>query len=153
MDEIAKVVATLTEPLAGLGYTLVEAKFSREKEGLTLHLVVDRDDPISLDDIVKVSDLVNPLLDRADPISSPYTLDISSLGAEKPLAKERLPHYLGRYVNATLSKGVEGHNCYEGTLEKADDVSITLACRDKARAKTVTIPLMSIAKIRLAIKF
>jgi ribosome maturation factor RimP len=153
MDEIAKVVSALSKPLEGIGYTLVEAKLSRDKDGLTLHLVVDRDDPVSLEDIVKVSDLVNPLLDKADPIASPYTLDISSLGAEKPLAKERLPYYLGRYVNATLSQGVEGHNCYEGTLEKADGVSITLSYRDKARTKSVTIPLTSLAKIRLAIKF
>ena len=78
MDEIRKVKDALTEPLLEMGYTLYNVKLQKGKNGLTLEIVVDRDDPISLDDIVKVSDLINPILDEYDLIKDEYILDISS---------------------------------------------------------------------------
>lgn len=152
MDDIAKIEAVLTPPLQAAGYELAGVSLVNEKEGLTLHILVDRDAPISLDDIVKVSDLINPLLDKADPISSPYTLDVSSLGAEKPLHLERLSHYVGSYVNLHLSHPYVGNNILEGTLLKVDD-NVSLEVVEKTRKKVIVFPLKDVDKARLAIKF
>lgn len=153
MDEISKVKEILTPPLLAAGYELYEATLVREKEGLTLHIVVDRDAPISLDDIVKVSGLINPLLDEADPIAEPYTLDVSSLGSEKPIRLERLDHYLHQYVRLHLSRPFHGLNVLEGNLEKVTPSSITLSFREKTRVVQVEIQRADIDRARLAIKF
>ena len=90
MEEERKVREVLESRLKEKGYTLEGVRYYLSKEGPKLELVVDRDDPISLDDIVALSDFISPILDENDPIAGAYTLDISSLGAEKPIALEKL---------------------------------------------------------------
>lgn len=153
MDEIKKVTEALSGPLNDCGYTLYSVKLFKTKEGLTLQIVVDRDDPISIDDIVKVSDLINPILDREDPISGPYTLDVSSLGSEKPLSLEQLERYLGKFVHLHLSKPWKGLNDLEGTLLNADSEEVTLERVEKGKTKEIRLNRSDIDKARLAIKF
>lgn len=153
MNEGKLVQEILTGPLGEAGYEIVESVLVREKGGLTLRIVVDRVDPISLDDIIKVSDLINPILDEKDPIKEAYTLDISSLGAEKPIKLDKLQDYVGHYVNLHLSNPYKGLNTLEGDILSVGDETLTLEIRDKARKKSVEIRLKEIDKARLAIKF
>lgn len=153
MDVIEKLKSLLTPPLEAAGYTLASLSLVREKDGLTLHLLVDRDAPISLDDIVKVSDLINPLLDQSDPIPEAYTLDVASLGAEKPLHLDALEHYVGYYVALHLSRPYQGENSIEGTLRAVTPESLTLQVRNKARTKEITLIRSDVDKANLAIKF
>jgi ribosome maturation factor RimP len=153
MDGTEEVRKLLEKPLSDKGYEIYSIRLARGKEGLTLEIVVDRPDPISMDDILGVSELINPLLDEADPIKEPYTLDVSSLGAEKPIRLDRLKDYVGRYVSVHLSRAMKGSNSFEGTLKSADGDVITIIIRDKSREKEVNIPRDSIDKARLAIRF
>lgn len=153
MDEIRKVKDALTEPLLEMGYTLYNVKLQKGKNGLTLEIVVDRDDPISLDDIVKVSDLINPILDEKDPIEGPYTLDVSSLGSEKPIALGKLEKYVNRYIHLHLSHPYQGLNDLEGKLLVALPDSIELEIREKSRKKAIKIARDTIDNARLAIEF
>ena len=153
MEPIEKVKQALTKPLLEAGYELASASLTREKDGLTLHIMVDRDSPISMDDIVTVSGLVNPILDKEDPIPGPYTLDVSSLGAEKPLHLERLSHYLGQYVSLHLSNPYMGMNRLEGTIVEVTEDSLILSYKDKTREKKASLLRKDIDKANLAIKF
>lgn len=153
MDVLESLKALLAPPLEKAGYELAGLTLSRDKEGLTLHLSVDRDAPISLDDIVKVSDLINPLLDRADPIAEPYTLDVSSLGAEKPLRLDKLEHYAGRYVALHLSQPYQGENSLEGDLVEVNPADLLLRVRYKTKVKEIRLKRVVIDKANLAIKF
>jgi Uncharacterized protein conserved in bacteria len=153
VDVIENLKTLLTPPLTKAGYELASLTLSRDKEGLTLHLMVDRDAPISLDDIVKVSDLINPLLDQADPINEAYTLDVSSLGAEKPLKLATLERYVDRYVAFHLAKPYQGENHLEGTLLEVTPTTLTLRIKNKTRSKDVTLAREDVDKANLAIKF
>ncbi|MCQ2797550.1 MAG: ribosome maturation factor RimP [Bacilli bacterium] len=153
MNELKTVQELLREPLANEGFEIYECTLSRDKSGLTLRITVDRVDPISLDDIIHVGDIINPILDANDPIKDPYTLDISSLGAEKPIKLERLNSYVGSYVNLHLSHPYKGANIIEGDIVSVSDEILTLEVRDKTRKKNIEIPLKDIDKARLAIKF
>ena len=152
MKEEEIIVSLLSEPLKKLGYDLVEVRLKGGKEK-TLSIVVDRVEPISLDDIVTVSEAVSALLDEADPIESAYTLDISSLGAEKPIALEKLGEYVGRYVNLHLSNPYQGENILEGTIESIDEEILVLKLVIKGKAKNVELKRSNIDKARLAIQF
>ena len=126
-----KIKNLLQGPLAEIGYELVSVKISQGKEK-SLNVVVDRVEPISLDDIVFVSSLVSEILDKEDPIEGAYTLDVSSLGAEKPIALEKLHLYQGHYVSLHLSTPYKGENILEGTLSEIDEV---LASQDRGAYK------------------
>ena len=131
------------------GYELVSLSFTSE----TLSLVVDRTKDIDMDAIVSLSNVLNSYLDELNPFEKAYTLDISSLGAEKPLKVERLNDYVGRYVHVHLVNPIKGENIYEGDLTNVSNETITITYRNKTRSIPVEINKENISKIRLAIKF
>ena len=131
------------------GYELVSLSFTSE----TLSLVVDRTKDIDMDAIVSLSNVLNSYLDELNPFEKAYTLDISSLGAEKPLKVERLNDYVGRYVHVHLINPIKGENIYEGDLTNVSNETITITYRNKTRSIPVEINKENISKIRLAIKF
>ena len=153
MDLEKRIRSILEQDVRLLGYEIAKITMISSKSGLTLEIKIDCDDPISLDDIVRVSEKINELLDQADPIDAPYTLDVSSLGAEKPILPERLSHYVGKYVNVHLINPISGSNIYEGDLVEASAETIIISYREKTRVKKVEIPASNIDKARLAIKF
>lgn len=143
----------LKDKLGELGYDLYSLNISYEKGNKILSIVVDRVEPIDMEAIVELSRSLNAYLDEIDPFDTPYTLDISSLGAEKPLNKDNLAPYINRFVHVHLTNPINGENIYEGDLVSLDENQITLSYRVKTRTKTVDITKENISKIRLAIKF
>ena len=136
-----------------LGYELVELTSRKEKGDLILSIVVDRVEPIDMNAISEFSNAMSSYLDEIDQSEERYFLDISSLGAEKPLKVGELDKYVGRYVNVHVTNAVEGNNIFEGTMEEVNEDSITISYRIKTRVKKVVILQSNIYKIRLAIKF
>ena len=151
--EVEKLKELLSEKCLLEGYELVSLTMSNSKDGALLSLVVDRVEPINMDDIITLSGSLNSYIDEIDPFSFPYTLDISSLGAEKPLKVQDLSKYLSSYVNVHLINPVDGENIYEGYLSNVEEERIQITYRIKTRSKIVDIEKANISKIRLAIKF
>lgn len=151
MNEIP-TIKTLIEPvLSEKGYSLYDLKFRQGKEA-TLEIVVDRLEPIGLDDIVSLSEALSTVLDEADPIGVAYTLDVSSAGAEKTIALEALPSYVGHYVHLHLTHPVKGENILEGTLLEVGETT-KLERKEKTRKIVETFPTGDIDSARLAIEF
>ena len=136
-----------------LGYELVELTSRKEKGDLILSIVVDRVEPLDMNAISEFSQNMSSYLDEIDQSDERYFLDISSLGAEKPLKINELSKYVGRYVNVHVNNAVEGNNIFEGVMEEVNEDSITISDRIKTRVKKVVILQSNIYKIRLAIKF
>ena len=132
-----------------LGYELYSLSFSKE----TLSLVVDKEKEIDMDMIVELTNELNSYLDELNPFEQAYTLDISSLGAEKPLKVEKLESYVGKYVNVHLVNPIKGENIYEGYLINVNEESIIITYKNKTRSINLEIAKSNIYKIRLAIKF
>ena len=143
----------VSQKLQEIGYELVSLNTRYEQGEKILAIVVDRVEPIDMSAIVEVSHSLNEYLDELNPFEDSYTLDISSLGAEKPLKIEQLDRYVNSYVHVHLVNPIQGENIYEGTLVSLDEEKITLSYRVKTRTKTVDIQKTNISKIRLAIKF
>ena len=154
MEDIANKIASIIEkPLTELGYSLYEIKFNYSKTLSSLSISVDRVKPISLDEIVEVSDLISSLLDKEDPIEGAYNLDVSSAGAEKKIRLEDLDEYTSSYLNIHLSHPYKGENILEGTLIDINQESATMEFRVKGKLTKATFPRKDIDKARLAIKF
>lgn len=153
MQELDKVKEILSKLVCEKGFELVEIKFSSSKKENVLSIVVDRVEPISLEDIITLSEFISAELDKEDPFDVPYTLDISSLGAEKPIKIEKLADYVGNYVNLHLVSPVKGLNIVEGDLESITDGIVKLSYKEKTKKVTLEFPLSNVDKARLAIKF
>ena len=151
--DINKIKPSLEKKVNELGFDLVSINRKIEKGDVLISVVVDRVEPIDMNTIVKLSQDLSTYIDEIDDSDEKYFLDISSLGAEKPLKIENLKDYVGRYVNVHVTNAVEGNNIFEGDLLEVTEDSLTLSYRIKTRVKTVVILLSNIYKIRLAIKF
>ena len=87
------------EKVSSLGYELIKLSERYENGTKLVSIVLDRVEPIDMEAIVDVSHKLNEYFDEINPFDGSYTLDISSLGAEKELKIERLNEYLNRYVH------------------------------------------------------
>ena len=146
LNELKKLIEA---KLNAIGYELVEFNYGQD----TLTVVVDKESEIDMNMIVEVTNELNAYLDELNPFEKPYTLDLSSLGAEKPLKVERLSAYVGKYVNVHLVNPIKGENIYEGDLKEVDDDKIIITYRQKTRSIDLEVLKNNIYKIRLAIKF
>ena len=151
--ELKELKSLIEKKVNESGYTLEEFSYSHANGQDTLTLVVDKESDIDMNMIVDLTNNVNTYLDEINPFENPYTLDLSSLGAEKPLKVERLNAYVGKYVNVHLVNPIKGENIYEGDLKEVDDDKIIITYRQKTRSIDLEILKSNIYKIRLAIKF
>jgi ribosome maturation factor RimP len=150
---VKDVVTSLIEPqLKIVGYNLASVSFRKEGSNYVLRVVIDKDGPVSMDDIVRAGDLISPLLDEADPIKTSYMLDVTSLGAEKPLQLVSLERYVNERVYLGLHEALDKKNALEGVLLSVSKEDVTIKLDNKKKGN-LTIKRDLIANARLAIKF
>lgn len=149
-DQIKELIS---KQVSELGYDYLDVSFKKENGTLILRITVDKDDAISLEDIVKVNEVISPIIDEADLIKDKYMLDVTSLGAEKPIKLDKLEKYVDKYINIHLLNPYKGENYLEGTLLEVSEKEIVIELKDKARKFKVSINRDNIDKARLAIKF
>jgi ribosome maturation factor RimP len=127
---IAEIIAPRLE---AMGYELVRVQVMG-KETPTVQVMADRADdaPFTLDDCTEVSHLLSAVLDVEDPISSAWTLEVSSAGIDRPLTRVKdWNRYAGFEAKAELNfPGPGGRKKFTGVVIGADD--------DEARMKVET---------------
>lgn len=153
METIEDIKKIVDELLKSLGYSLYSFKYNEGKKSGTLEIIVDRDDDINIDDITDVSTKISDLLDAHEFNNVPYTLDISSLGIEKPIEVSKIDKYLNKYINVHLTNPYKGENTLEGYLVNVSDEYITIEYKIKTRTVVAVIKKDTVDKARLAIKF
>ena len=151
--DLTKIKSLLEEKIVSLGYEPVSITKRNEKCENILSIVIDKVEPIDMNMIVEVTNELSAYLYNIDDSNEAYMLDISSLGAEKPLKIESLKDYVNRYVNVHVNNAINGENIFEGTIKEVKDDSFILEYRVKTRVKEIVILFNNIYKIRLAIKF
>lgn len=139
----------LNDKITEQGYELYSLSFGDE----TLNIVVDRVEDIDMDAIVSLTNVLNAYLDELNPFEKAYTLDVSSLGAEKPLSIDKLANYIGKFIHVHLINPIKGENIYEGDLTSVNDETFNITYRNKTRSISLEINKQNVSKIRLAIKF
>ena len=73
-----KVRKLIEEEVNKLGISIDSIIYKKEGSNYFLRIVIDRDEVIDIDTCVDVTNVINPLLDKADFISDSYILDIST---------------------------------------------------------------------------
>ena len=127
--------ATTTESLYGLldasidsyGYELVHLELVGREKSRVLRLYIDAPGGVTLDDCAFVSGQVSRLLDVEDPLPGKYTLEVSSPGIERPLAKrEHFENAVGERVDVSTMIQCDGRRNFLGKLMKVEGNSIVL---------------------------
>jgi ribosome maturation factor RimP len=138
-------VRALIEPLvAAEGLEL----FDLEQVGPVLRVTVDRQGGVSIDDITKTTRAISRAIDEHDPISSSFTLEVSSPGLERVL---RTPAHYAWAVGRTVAvKTFPNHAVgrrFAGTVTGSSDTTVTIAL-DEPLGESITLNLGEIEKAR-----
>ena len=73
-----KVRKLIEEEVNKLGIKIDNVIYEKESSNYFLRIIIDRDDTIDLDTCVEVTNVINPLLDKADFLDDSYILDVST---------------------------------------------------------------------------
>lgn len=147
-SELIRQIWEAMEPhLAEQGYELVELEYGRQGVSGVLRFFVDKTGGgITLDDCAAVSQLLSPLLDRLDPVSERYLLEVSSPGIDRPVRKpEDFRRFLGEPLRLRSVAPVEGRAQFRGVLIGFEDGLISMDCN----GTTCTIHIENVKSARL----
>ncbi len=124
-----RIAEIIVEPLEAQGYELVRVQVMGT-ESPTVQIMADRADDaaFTLDDCTTVSHLLSAVLDVEDPITSAWTLEVSSAGIDRPLTRTKdFIRYAGFEAKIELNfPGPGGRKRFTGVLVGADEEAARL---------------------------
>lgn len=111
------------EVLEPLGYEVLEVSVNAAGRSRQVLLRIDRLDEaiVTVDDVTKASEVFGLELDRLDPFTTPYRLDVESPGAQRPLFTRR---HFQRFHDLLVKFRVGGESL-KGRVVRADDDAVT----------------------------
>lgn len=77
-----KITNLVKDAIEKENYILYKVEYVKENGTMFLRLYIDKIGIMDVEDCVKVSNIVNPILDEADPIEESYILDVCSKGED-----------------------------------------------------------------------
>ncbi|MGL4516530.1 MAG: ribosome maturation factor RimP, partial [Shewanella sp.] len=81
----SRLVEMLKVPVEALGFQLWGIEYVQAGKHSTLRVFIDGENGINIEDCANASRQVSAVLDVEDPISTEYTLEVSSPGVDRPL--------------------------------------------------------------------
>lgn len=147
-DKVKEFLLPIAES-QGLSVFSVECK-NGDSPSLTVY--IDKAGGVDLDACERFHNAIDAPLDELDPsFGEPYTLNVSSVGADRPFVGDAdfLSH-IGRDVEVKLDKAVKGKKFFEGELTFYDGKTFRVKISEK---ETLTFDTASVKKVSEAIKF
>lgn len=104
-----------------LGYELVAVEMSGGDISI-VRIYIDKEGGVGVDDCAKASRQFSAILDVEDPISNRYTLEVSSPGMDRPLAKpDHFRAVIGSDVKIKMTTLINGRRRFTGKLIEANN--------------------------------
>lgn len=120
----------ILEPIAKAeGVSVYDVEYVKEGSDYYLRGYIDKPDGVNIQDCENVSRRFSDELDKADIITDPYTLEVSSPGLGRKLTKDRhFKNSIGQKVDIRLYKPKDKNGSKEisGVLKSFDDKNITI---------------------------
>lgn len=143
-----ELLSTTIEPtMTAMGYSLVRLQVTGQRT-LRVQIMAERDDarPLTIDDCAMLSRSLSAKLDEADLIATPYTLEVSSPGIDRPLVKLMdFERFAGNLARVDLHEPMEGRRRFTGRLLGVDGTDVRIEV-DSAEAR---LPFERIGRAKL----
>ena len=145
MSNVAqKVYSLIKETVEEKGVSLWDVRFFKEGAEYYLRIFIDKPGGVDINDCTAVSHAIDPIIDKADPVSQSYYLEVCSAGLNREIT---LPHHFdyaaGKTVKVALYEKRDGEKEITGVLKSFDGDSLTITQGDK----TAVLKRGDIAKI------
>ncbi|MBQ8229613.1 MAG: ribosome maturation factor RimP [Clostridia bacterium] len=147
---IEEIENALLPIAAELNIEIVELEFKQGREP-ALTVYIDTETGVDLDTCEKFHRAIDPVLDEVDPtFGTPYTLNVSSPGLDRPLKTDRdYQKCIGQKVEVKLFAPIKGKKFFELVLKGHDETCVYL----DDNGEEMKLEKAKIAKICRAIDF
>lgn len=147
-----EVIELLDGEFARAGYEIEDVIVDQAARPPRITVVADGDDGLDLESIAQLSRTASTLLDKVDARWTPYVLEVTSPGVDRPLTTEK--HFRrarGRKVQLTLSDGTQ----LTGRIGETRDGAVRLVVRAgrQANFSVRELPLEGISKAVVQVEF
>lgn len=124
-----ELVELLTPVVESVGLELLGIEYAPSSSHALLRIYIDvADRQVGIEDCETVSREVSALMDVEDPISTEYTLEVSSPGIDRPLfTSAHFQRFLGEEAKVSLRLPQDGRRRLQGRIAKVDGDMITIA--------------------------
>lgn len=140
----------LKVPVEALGFQLWGIEYVQAGKHSILRVFIDGENGINIEDCANTSRQVSAVLDVEDPISTEYTLEVSSPGVDRPLfTAEQYAAYVGEDVKVQLTMPVAGSRNLKGAITKVEGQMLSL----NVNGKELVVALDNIRKGNVIAKF
>ena len=113
-----QIEALVEAPIESLGYMLVGIEYIKNCKESVLRIYIDSEQGISIEDCERVSHQVSGILEVEDPISTAYSLEVSSPGFDRPLFKQRdFERFVGAEAKIAMKLPIQGRRNFRGKLQ------------------------------------
>ena len=103
-----------------------------QKNGAMLRVFIDAEKGVGINDCAKCSREISGVLEVEDPISSAYTLEVSSPGMDRVLfSASQIADYMGQPIQIKLAQPVDGARNIKGVISAVEDEMITVSNEQK----------------------
>jgi ribosome maturation factor RimP len=148
-DAIIEKVQEITERVAGdAGLEVVDVQMLGGGGSRLLRIFIDKPEGVTHADCEHISQHVGTILDVEDVIpGGKYTLEVSSPGLERKLARPReFERFVGHKVKVVLRQPVENQRTWVGALRNFAEGIITL---EPSPGKSIQFPLELVERANL----
>ena len=144
---LSKIEAIAERVAQSEGIEIVEIELKGGGRNRFLRISIDRPEGVTHADCETISHQVGAILDVEDVVPGAYTLEVSSPGVERRLAKYKdFERFTGKIIKVSLREPVENSRRWEGTLATCADGLINL---EVAEGKTIQFPFDQVDKANL----
>lgn len=127
----SKVEKLIEKEISDLGYDLYDVEYLKEGRDFYLRIFIDSKDGIGIEDCEKVNNVIDPILDEKDLIKDQYFLEVSSVGLERNLRKDK--HFqdaIGENIELKLYKKINNTKTILGMLKEYKDGRIKIEVQE-----------------------
>ncbi|HDQ04494.1 MAG TPA: ribosome maturation factor RimP [Deltaproteobacteria bacterium] len=152
--DLKEKIRQFAEPVvASEGMELIHVECVRLHTRWIIRLYLDKEGGVTLDDCTNISNQLGDIFDVNDLIDSPYTLEVSSPGIDRPISRDTdFLKYKNCAVNIKAGVKIDGLKNFRGVLlDYVEENGEKFALMEVA-GKTYRIPRKEITKANLAEK-
>ena len=142
-DQIEQLIEV---PIESLGYELVGIEYIKNGQHTVLRIYIDAEQGIGIEDCERVSHQVSGILEVEDPITSAYSLEVSSPGFDRPLFKQRdFERFAGSEAKLSMRLPIQGRRNFKGLLHGFSEGDILI----EVDGEIYELPLSKLSKAKL----
>jgi len=147
-----QTITELIEPvLKEDNLDLVEVEFKKGGKQWFLRIFIYKESGITVEDCHRVSRQIEDLIDVNEVIDSPYTLEVSSPGLDRPLKREKdFLRNTGKKIQVNAFSPIKDRKQFSGTIKDFKENTLYLV---ETKEEVLEIPLSNIASAKLIIEF